>query len=69
MKKLNLKAIDRDSLRKTATKFLLIGRTLASITATEKDDLFIELLAGLFEDDLKYQQLCDLLGIPAAPAV
>jgi hypothetical protein len=54
----------RSDFKKTAVKVLVMGRALASLTPTDKDDMAVELFAGLIEDPDKFAQVCDLIGLP-----
>ena len=56
--------LSRTDLRQNCRKVLLVAGTLASFTPTSKDDQAVALLQSLIDDDDKFCQLCDLLGLP-----
>jgi hypothetical protein len=57
--------VTRDQFRDNARKFLLMAQMLASFTPTNRDDQAVALLMGVVSDDAKFQQLCDVIGLPA----
>lgn len=54
----------RSDLRKTMTKILAVAAMIASFTPTPRDDQAVALLQGVIGDDDKWDEFCDVLGLP-----
>ena len=64
MKNIDPKTWSRADFKKNLQKVATLASIVASWTPTPKDDEFVALLGSLIEDEEKFSQICNILGIP-----